>query len=170
MALRRGILLLGSAGSGKGTQARLLQERLGLRHLDFGACRRLAVEQGTPVGQRIAALGDLVSRGKFFGNDLANDIFVEALHSDDSDVVVLDGYPRNVAQLQMLRESMQLQLAVVLDAPFETLLQRTDGRLIHTPSGRTYHPTLRPPRTPMSDDVTGEPLTVRALSSELNAY
>ena len=117
--MRRGLLLLGSAGSGKGTQARLLQERLGMRHLDFGNARRTAVEQKTPVGQRIAALGDLVSRGKFFGNDLANDIFVEALRIDDgsSSTVVLDGYPRNVEQLQMLRDTMQLQLAVVLDAP-----------------------------------------------------
>ena len=126
VALRRGILLLGSAGSGKGTQARLLQERLGLRHLDFGACRRLAVEQGTPVGQRIAALGDLVSRGKFFGNDLANDIFVEALHSDDSD-------PGTRAPLLVTAavDTIKFRAALPTNRDFEL-----SGRVVHVGASR----------------------------------
>ena len=63
---------------------------------------------------------------------------------------MLDGYPRNTAQLQACREVMTLELALMLDAPFETLLRRTDGRLIHKPSGRTVpaRGLVEPPLVP----------------------
>jgi len=169
--MRRGILLLGSSGTGKGTQARLLESRLGMRHLDFGNARRQAVASKSPVGRRIAALGDLISRGKFFDDDLATDLFVEALQiSDNSSIFVLDGFPRNIEQIKRLRArgEIDITMAINLRAPFEVLLERIDGRLIHPPSGRTYHPILRPPLEEMIDDITKQPLIYRALSSELS--
>ena len=141
-----------------------------MRHLDFGNARRAAVGKDTPVGRRLADVGDPVASGKFFDDDLAADIFTEALSSEEGDAtVVLDGFPRNRAQLHRLRAELDLQLAVVLEAPFETLLERTDGRLIHPPSGRTYHSKLLPPKVPMCDDLTGEPLVPRFISSEMSA-
>jgi adenylate kinase len=172
MATRSGILLLGSSGAGKGTQARLLEIALGMHHLDFGNARRTAVETKTAVGLRLAALGDLVSRGSFFGDNEAADIFEEALQlAGGSSCFVLDGFPRNLEQLRRLRRQNQIDLgaAVLLEAPFETLLERIDGRLAHPSSGRTYHPMLLPPAVPFRDDITGEPLQPRYLSSEMSA-
>ena len=169
------MLLTGWAGSGKGTQARLLQSRLGMRHIDFGQARRTAVKVQSAAGRRIAAMGDLVSGGKFISDELVTEVFLEALQREERQATgsapfVLDGCPRTVSQLEMLREAgVRLDLAVWLEAPFDALLRRTDGRLIHVPSGRTYHPTECPPRVPMRDDVTGEPLEERRLSSRLSA-
>ena len=148
--------------------------------LDWGQARREAVEAGTAAGQRVAALGDLVSRGKFIDNDTATCVFVEALqalvannkHEHHQRPLILDGYPRNVEQLSFIRSTrcptpLRLKMVLVLHAPFEVLLQRTDGRLIHKASGRTYHAVECPPVTPGVDDVTGEPLQPRLLSTTM---
>lgn len=84
---------------------------------------------------------------------------------------ILDGFPRTVVQAerldQMLTERNQkLQHAVELQIDDELLLSRIRGRLIHQASGRTYHSTFNPPKVPMRDDVTGEPLVQRSDDNE----
>lgn len=184
----RAVLLLGSPGSGKGTQARLLASNLDARAsdavavLDWGQARRHGVLMGSPAGRRVAALGDLVARGEFVDDGLASDIFVEGLEklggaSNEDTLFILDGFPRNVVQLRCMAERTQdvlgidlrLELAIVLHAPFEVLLRRTDGRLIHKASGRTYHPRENPSQVPGRDDTTGEPLEPRVISTEAPA-
>merc|ERR1712098_329507 len=63
---------------------------------------------------------------------------------------------------------LEVRKAVLLDAPESELFPRVDGRLIHRPSGRTYHPMLRPPLQAMTDDDTGEPLVERKLSDKMS--
>lgn len=197
VGLPESILLLGPPGSGKGTQARLLEQHQGYVALDWGAERRRAVAMGTPTGERIRALGDLVARGKFLDDALATEVMVEALRrthrggadgGDGADGVlspayVLDGFPRNIAQFRALTEAgattrdaqhggdgaahLNIKAVVVLHAPFELLLRRVEGRLIHAASGRTYHPVECPPREAGLDDVTGEPLEPRLLSTNM---
>merc|ERR1712151_1478713 len=77
---------------------------------------------------------------------------------------VLDGRPRNVEQAQRMRSiGWDVRIAIFLDVPEDTAFSRVDGRLIHPASGRTYHPSFRPPRDHMKDDLTGEPLEERKL-------
>jgi adenylate kinase len=80
---------------------------------------------------------------------------------------ILDGFPRTVPQAEgldkMLRERNQaLQHAVELQIDDELLVSRITGRLIHPASGRSYHTTFNPPKVPMTDDITGEPLIQRS--------
>lgn len=80
---------------------------------------------------------------------------------------ILDGFPRTVPQAEgldsMLQERNQkLQHAVELQIDDSLLVARITGRLIHPASGRSYHSTFNPPKDPMKDDVTGEPLVQRS--------
>jgi len=80
---------------------------------------------------------------------------------------ILDGFPRTVPQAEgldaMLKERGQtLQHAVELQIDDALLVARITGRLIHPASGRSYHTTFNPPKQPMKDDVTGEPLIQRS--------
>lgn len=79
---------------------------------------------------------------------------------------ILDGFPRTVAQAEGLdkmleAESKPLKHVVELQIDDGLLVSRITGRLIHPASGRTYHKTFSPPKEPMKDDVTGEPLIQR---------
>lgn len=87
--------------------------------------------------------------------------------STDLHSFILDGFPRTVPQAQgldaMLRERNQkLQHAVELQIDDSLLVARVTGRLIHPASGRSYHQTFNPPKKPMTDDITGEPLVQRS--------
>ena len=80
---------------------------------------------------------------------------------------ILDGFPRTVAQAERLDDmlvasSQKLQHAVELQIDDGLLVARITGRLIHPASGRSYHKIFNPPKEPMKDDVTGEPLIQRS--------
>ena len=80
---------------------------------------------------------------------------------------ILDGFPRTVAQAERLdsmlvSKNQKLQHAVELQIDDGLLVARITGRLIHPASGRSYHKIFNPPKDPMKDDVTGEPLVQRS--------
>lgn len=80
---------------------------------------------------------------------------------------ILDGFPRTVPQAEgldaMLKERNQtLQHVVELQIDDALLVERITGRLVHPASGRSYHTTFNPPKKPMTDDITGEPLIQRS--------
>ncbi len=94
---------------------------------------------------------------------------------------ILDGFPRTVAQAERLDSMLQernqkLQHAVELQIDDGLLVSRITGRLIHPASGRSYHRIFNPPKEPMKDDVTGEPLiqrsddNVETLKKRLSTY
>ena len=80
---------------------------------------------------------------------------------------ILDGFPRTVAQAEKLDEMLEnrqqkLQHAVELQIDDGLLVSRITGRLVHPASGRSYHKIFNPPKQPMMDDITGEPLIQRS--------
>src|SRR5438105_3588516 len=100
------LILLGSPGSGKGTQAKLLCDGLGLVHISTGDILRESVRLGTPEG-RLAE--PFLNNGKLVPDDLVNDLVAARFGRDDRpDRFVMDGYPRTLAQAasfdQVLRQ------------------------------------------------------------------
>lgn len=100
---------------------------------------------------------------------------------NSSSSFILDGFPRTVGQAEKLDEMLgaekkRLQHAVELQIDDALLVARITGRLIHPASGRSYHKIFNPPKKPMMDDVTGEPLIQRsddteaALTKRLSTY
>lgn len=112
------IVLLGPPGSGKGTQAGLLRERLGLPHISTGVLLREAVKRGTPLGRQAQAFMD---RGELVPDDLMLDLIEERLGDEDvGGGFILDGYPRNLSQAEALDEVLAR-----IGQPVETALAIT---------------------------------------------
>src|SRR5439155_23381932 len=110
------LILLGPPGSGKGTQAKLLSERLGLAHIGTGDILREAVRLGTPFGQKAEPY---VVSGKLVPDDLVNELVADRFRREDRpERFVMDGYPRTLAQAasfdQVLRQQFLDLCAVVL--------------------------------------------------------
>jgi adenylate kinase len=126
------LILLGPPGSGKGTQAKLLCQRLALVHIATGDIFRDAVRSSTPLGQQAKAFLD---QGQYVPDALVNDIIAERLSRPDRpSSFVMDGYPRTLAQAEALHELLErLQLpvaaAVLLKVSDEEIIRRLQGRL-----------------------------------------
>ncbi len=154
------LILLGGPGAGKGTQAGYLTERYGIPQISTGDMLRAAVKAQTPLGieaKKVMDAGDLVSDDIIIG--LVKDRIKEP---DCQKGFLFDGFPRTLAQADALKQAnVQLDAVVEIDVDGEEIIKRMGGRRIHEPSGRSYHVLYNPPKTPETDDVTGEPLIQR---------
>jgi len=154
------IILLGSPGSGKGTQAQYITEKYGIVQISTGDMLRAAVREGTELGleaKKIMDAGGLVS------DDIILGLMKERIAQGDcAKGFLLDGFPRTIAQAEGL-DAMGITLDHVIEiaVPDEDIVKRMAGRRVHLPSGRTYHVDYNPPKVAGIDDVSGEALTQR---------
>jgi len=94
------IVILGPPGSGQGTQAALLVDRLGLPHISTGALLRDAVKSGSELGLRAKSI---IDKGELVSDEIVSAMLEERLgQADVAGGFILDGYPRNVAQAKSL--------------------------------------------------------------------
>lgn len=157
------LVLVGPPGSGKGTQARLLVERLGLRYIGTGDILREAFRQGTPAGK---LLGPVIRDGQMAPDELVNELVGEVFADDRPDGFVLDGYPRTLAQAvwfdgKLAELGMKLDAVVELTVDDGEVVRRISGRCICPACGAVYHVEDRPPKVTGFCDADGEPLIQR---------
>jgi len=125
------IVLLGAPGSGKGTQAAILTEHLGVPHISTGVLLRAAVEAGTELGAKARSIMD---RGELLPDDIMLDLIEERLQAPDAEPgFVLDGYPRNLSQAASLdglldRLEKPLDIAIQIDVDAEQVIRRIARR------------------------------------------
>jgi len=153
-------ILLGSPGSGKGTQAQFITEKFGIPQISTGDMLRAAVRAGTPLGleaKKIMDAGQLVSDAIILG------LIQERIQAEDcGQGFLLDGFPRTIAQADGLADmGVNLDHVVEIAVEDEEIIKRLSGRRVHPGSGRTYHIVFNPPRQDGLDDETGEPLVQR---------
>ncbi|KAH8919618.1 adenylate kinase [Atractiella rhizophila] len=160
------LVLMGPPGAGKGTQAPKIKEKYCVCHLATGDMLREQVSKGTPLG---LAAKKIMDAGGLVSDDIMVNMIKENLESnpDCKNGFILDGFPRTIPQAEKLDEMLitrkqPLEHAVQLLIADNLLISRITGRLIHEPSGRSYHKTFNPPKKPMTDDITGEPLVQRS--------
>ena len=139
------LVLTGAPGAGKGTQAELLVERMGFRTLSTGDALRRQIKLGSEVGKLAEAV---MADGKLVPNEILLDILKAELGDVSEGSVLLDGYPRNLAQAETLKTlSSQYPVGAVLhlDVDEDILTGRLCGRRVCGSCGSSFHMEFNPP-------------------------
>ena len=159
------VLLLGPPGAGKGTQAPALAEELGGTHLSTGDLLRDAARSGSDLGRRA---DEFMRAGQLVPDEIVLGMVLERMLAPDSGAaVILDGFPRNLAQAEALDRALAARgervcKALVIEVPKDTLVARLGGRLVCPTCRSVYHQRSRLPRAEGICDRCGSRLQQRS--------
>lgn len=154
------LVFLGPPGAGKGTQAKILEDRFGYRQISTGDMLRRHRTEKTALGLEAQSYMDA---GKLVPDDLViRMVEGELAHTDN---VILDGFPRTIPQAEafgaLLERKGLKSVAVIFDVDRAVLLERITGRWSNPRTGRVYHAKYNPPKVAGIDDEDGGPLVQR---------
>ena len=155
------VILLGAPGSGKGTVAgKLASENEGLKHVSSGDLLRGAVAKGTSAG--VEAKG-YMEKGNLVPDALIAQMIKDVVAETTGDVtMLLDGFPRNLAQAKILEDmGAPVKSAVLIDVPDSIIQDRIAGRRTCPKCKAGYHVRNLPPKVEGVCDVCGEKLVIR---------
>jgi len=158
------ILLIGAPGAGKGTQAEKLSQLFALRHVASGDLFRKAFENQTELGFKAQTYVDL---GELVPDEMTIPLVIHHIEAPEGmQGVVLDGFPRTLAQAQaldadLLRVKREVDLVIYLKVSRGELLQRLAGRLFCQAHQHVYHIKFRPPHVADRCDLDGSSLYQR---------
>jgi adenylate kinase len=159
------VVLLGAPGAGKGTQADILAERLGIPHVATGDLFRTAVRDKSPIGLEARRY---MERGQLVPDDITIQMLLDRLTAPDAaQGVILDGFPRNRAQAEALATALAergstVDRTISIDVPTDELVRRLSGRWTCRDSGHVYNEHTNPPQVAGVCDLDGSPLIQRA--------
>ena len=162
-------ILLGAPGAGKGTQAPLLAERLGVPVLASGDLLRAEVASGSEIGREVDGI---MRSGELVPDHLMARLFLARLDRPDAaNGAILDGFPRTRRQAEALDKALNesgrpVDRALLIEVPIEDLIGRFAGRIICTAGGHVYNEWFKPPRAWGVCDIDGSELVHRADDAE----
>jgi len=142
------LILLGTPGAGKGTQAKMLTDRFSIPQISTGDILRAAVKEGTPMGLKAK---EFMDAGGLVPDEVVVGIVRDRLLAADcNNGFILDGFPRTVAQADALQASLEetdkaLDRVISLEVDAEALVERLTGRRTCKECGRGYHVKFDPP-------------------------
>ncbi len=161
---QKNLILLGPPGAGKGTQAKELSAKLSVPHISTGDMLREAVREGTPLGLKAKAV---MERGELVSDELLTGIVKERLSKADCDGgFILDGYPRNLSQADILAGILaDLRksdlLALELEVADDVIVNRLGSRRSCPECGAVYNLVFSPPEKEGVCDKCGAGLVLR---------
>lgn len=156
------LIFLGPPGAGKGTQARILEERFGARQISTGDILRENRARGTELGKKAESY---MKAGELVPDDVIIGMIAPELAKARSGFV-MDGFPRTTQQAMAFDRMLSangwpLDAVVLFDADRKTLIERLSARWTNPRNGRTYNSITNPPRVAGVDDDDGGPLKQR---------
>jgi len=160
---------MGPPGSGKGTQAEFLTEKLNIPHISTGDMFRKAIEEETKLGKKA---NEYLDSGSLVPDDITVGIVRERLeHPDCEGGFLLDGFPRTVVQAEALDGILKdmgssIDAVINIQVSREELIRRLTGRRICRECGATYHVIFNPPKVKNTCDKCGGELYQRKDDTE----
>ncbi|HWQ50623.1 MAG TPA: adenylate kinase [Terriglobales bacterium] len=154
------IILLGAPGAGKGTQAAILSDRLGIPTISTGNLLRAAVAAGTAAGLEAKSYMD---KGALVPDETVVAVLKDRIAEPDcKNGFILDGFPRTIPQAQTLeRLGVKIDLAISLEVEDALIVRRLSGRRTCLKCGATFHVDNAPSKAGDKCDRCGEPLVIR---------
>ena len=155
------LILLGPPGAGKGTQAEILNKKLGIPTISTGNILRAAVKNGTPVGLKAK---EYMDAGKLVPDEVIIGVISERLaEADCQNGFILDGVPRTSPQAEALEKAgISFDAVVSIEISDEEIVERMAGRRVCTACGAPYHVKNMPPKVEGVCDACGGKLEARA--------
>ena len=153
------LVILGAPGAGKGTQAGLLADRLGIPTISTGNLLRAAMQQGTELGKQVK---EAMDAGKLVSDELIIQLVKERLGQEDcKNGYLLDGFPRTLAQAKALSGFAKIDGALSIEVSDSEIEHRMEGRRICSKCQATYHVEDNPPKVEGICDKCGGQLVIR---------
>jgi len=153
------IIIMGPQGSGKGTQADILSQKLGFPHISTGEIFREHIRGETALGKKIEKI---VKTGELVPDEITNEITKQRLEKEDcANGFILDGFPRNLTQAKFLDKVKEIGLVLEVWISDEEAVKRIGQRRTCLKCQKVYHLTYNPPKNGEVCDECGEKLIIR---------
>ena len=154
------LILLGAPGAGKGTQAEMLIQQLGIPSISTGNMLREAMANGSELGKEVKYC---MENGLLVSDELVLNLLAQRVAEPDcANGFILDGVPRTLAQAEALEsKGIAVDHVVSIEIDDDVITGRMSGRRTCTKCGATYHITANPPAQEGVCDVCGNELTIR---------
>lgn len=158
------IILMGAPGSGKGTQAEFLKNKLGIPHISTGEIFRENMKNNTDLGKRA---GEYIVKGLLVPDEVTCDMLFNRLEEEDcKNGYILDGFPRTIHQAvildkQLTAKGYAIDKVINIHVPDENVIRRLSGRRVCSNCGATYHIDYEKPTKEGLCDVCGSALIQR---------
>jgi len=158
------VVLLGPPGAGKGTQAKVISEKLGLPHISSGDIFRENIKNGTDLGKMAK---DYMNRGELVPDDLTIAMIRDRLTKEDCvSGALLDGFPRTVNQAKELDLTLndlggKIEFVPYIQVNADVLIERLSGRWTCRAEGHVFHVKFNPPKQTSICDLDGSELYQR---------
>ncbi|MEN2997857.1 MAG: adenylate kinase [Brevinematia bacterium] len=159
------LLILGAPGAGKGTQSKLISEKLGIPHISTGDILRSEISSGTPLGNKVK---EYVESGKLVPDEIIADVLLEEIKKEKyKNGYILDGFPRNLNQVKIMEEKgIEIDKVIFIDTSEDEILRRVTGRRVCLNCGSVYNIYYNPPKEENKCNKCGSELSQRKDDSE----
>jgi len=148
------IVIIGPPGSGKGSQAELLQKKLKLKHIPVGEILRQEIRKNTSIGKKVK----LISKGSLAPDHVVNKLIYKNLKGKNN--FVLDGYPRHLEQAKYLDKLTKIDKVFLLDVPNNLIIRRLSNRRV-CKCGESYNLLTKKPKKDLLCDKDNKKLYQR---------
>ncbi len=157
------VVFIGMPGSGKGTQAQKLADKLSIPFVSTGDLFRSQIKRDTDIGKKVK---DIISRGELVSEDVTFELLKQGLKDFDiSNGVILDGYPRNLFQAELLDSYIKIDKVININLSDAEVFTRIGGRRTCI-CGATYHIKFNSSKVDGICDICGKELFIREDANE----